>query len=63
MTSQQDKGPCPWLYDFPASQGAMPVADIMSSLSIHDNMKGRQWRQWESLEWRLFGLNLLRHYL
>jgi len=28
--------------DFPAIQGTMPVADIMSSLSMHDNMKGKE---------------------
>ena len=28
--------------DFPASRGTVPVADIMSSLSIHDNMKEKE---------------------
>ena len=28
--------------DFPAIQGTMPVADILSSLSMHDNMKGKE---------------------
>lgn len=28
--------------DFPAIQGTVPVADIMSSLSMHDNMKGKE---------------------
>ena len=28
--------------DVPASRGTVPVADIMSSLSIHDNMKEKE---------------------
>lgn len=28
--------------DFPESQGTVPMADIMSSLSVHDDMKGKE---------------------
>lgn len=28
--------------DFPVIQGTVSVADIMSSLSMHDNMKGKE---------------------